>query len=70
MSDDQRGPATGQADELEALRRENRYLKTRNAELQSDVASLAGQAQRLREELERLHGRVAMRAPDPLSGGQ
>jgi cell division protein FtsB len=61
---------TGEAFDLDALQRENRYLKARNAELQSDIADLAADAQRLREELERLHGRVAMRRPDPLSGGQ
>ena len=61
---------TGEASGLEAAQRENRYLKARNAELQSDVASLAAEAQRLREELDRLHGRVALRRPNPLSGGQ
>jgi predicted nucleic acid-binding Zn-ribbon protein len=61
---------TSEASVLDALQRENRYLKARNAELQSDVTSLAGEAQRLREELERLHGRVALRRPNPLSGGQ
>ena len=61
---------TGQAAELEALQRENRYLKARNAELQADVESLAAEGQRAREALERLHGRVALRRPDPLSGGQ
>jgi len=55
---------------MDALQRENRYLKARNAQLQSDVTSLAAEAQRLREELERLHGRVALRRPNPLSGGQ
>ncbi|HEY8004534.1 MAG TPA: hypothetical protein VIE16_09920 [Phenylobacterium sp.] len=55
---------------MDALHRENRYLKGRNAELQADVASLSAEAQRLREALERLHGRVALRRPDPLSGGQ
>lgn len=58
------------AAELDALQRENRYLKARNAELQSDVTSLAAEGQRLREELERLHGRVALGRPNPLSGGQ
>lgn len=61
---------TGEVSALDALQRENRYLKARNAELQSDVTGLAAEAQRLREELERLHGRVAMRRPNPLSGGQ
>jgi cell shape-determining protein MreC len=61
---------TGEAPDLGALQRENRYLKARNAELQSDVSGLAAEAQRLREALERLHGRVALRQPNPLSGGQ
>jgi hypothetical protein len=61
---------TGEASDADALQRENRYLKGRNAELQADVASLAAEALRLREALERLHGRVALRRPDPLSGGQ
>jgi len=61
---------TGEASELDALQRENRYLKARNAELQSDVTSMAAESQRLQEELERLHGRVALRRPNPLSGGQ
>ena len=61
---------TAETSELAALQRENRYLKARNADLQSDVTSLAADNQRLREERERLHGRVALRRPDPLSGGQ
>jgi hypothetical protein len=61
---------TGETSDPDALQRENRYLKARNAELQADVASLTAEAQRVREALERLHGRVALRRPDPLSGGQ
>ena len=61
---------TSDAAELERLGRECRYLKQRNAELQSDVTSLAAENQRLREERERLHGRLATRPPNPLSGGQ
>lgn len=61
---------TDQRADLDSLMRENRYLKARNAELQSDISSLAAEAQRLREAMERLHGRVALRRPDPLGGGQ
>jgi cell division protein FtsB len=61
---------TGAAPDLAALQRENLYLKARNAELQADVASLAAEAQRAREALERLHGRTAPRPPNPLTGGQ
>jgi cell shape-determining protein MreC len=59
-----------EAAELDRLSRENSYLKTRNAQLQSDVTSLAAESQRLREELERIHGRRALRQPNPLNGGQ
>jgi cell shape-determining protein MreC len=61
---------SGEASDLDVLQRENRFLKARNAELQSDVISLGAEAQRLREELERLHGRAALRRPNPLSGGR
>jgi len=57
-------------EDLQALRRENDYLKRRNAQLQDDVTSLGGQVLRLQQELERLHGRRALATPDPLSGGQ
>jgi hypothetical protein len=53
-------------EEAQAMRRENDYLKSRNAQLQSDVTSLGGQVLRMQQELERLSGR----ASDPLSGGQ
>jgi hypothetical protein len=52
------------------LARENLYLRQRIAELQDDVSSLAAEGDRLRQTLERMHGRVAARRPDPLSGGQ
>jgi len=53
------------------LTRQNDYLKTRNAQLQDDVASLGAENTRLREELERIMGRRAARqAPNPMSGGQ
>jgi len=57
-------------EEDQALRRENDYLKRRNAQLQDDVTSLGGQVLRMQQELERLNGRRAMTPPDPLSGGQ
>ena len=57
-------------EDVQALRRENDYLKRRNAQLQDDVTSLGGQVLRLQQELERLHGRRAPATPDPLSGGQ
>ena len=52
------------------LERENAYLKTRVAQLQSDVQDLSAENGRLREERERLHGRRAASAPNPLGGGQ
>lgn len=54
----------------EALTRENTYLKARVAQLQSDVADLSAETDRLRQERERLHGRRAARAPNPLGSGQ
>ncbi|THD71504.1 hypothetical protein [Phenylobacterium sp.] len=52
------------------LERENLYLRQRVAQLTDDVSSLAAEADRLRQTLERMRGRVAARRPDPLSGGQ
>jgi predicted nucleic acid-binding Zn-ribbon protein len=57
-------------EEAQAMRRENDYLKSRNAQLQSDVTSLGGQVLRMQQELERLSGRHTGRVSDPLSGGQ
>jgi hypothetical protein len=54
----------------EDLQRENLYLRQRVAQLQSDVTDISAEAGRLREELERLHGRRAMRPPNPLGSGQ
>lgn len=54
----------------EDLERENAYLKLRVAQLTSDVADLSAETDRLRQERERLHGRQAARAANPLSGGQ
>jgi FtsZ-binding cell division protein ZapB len=57
-------------EEAQTLRRENDYLKRRNAQLQDDVTSLSGQLLRLQQDLERVSGRRATLSPDPLSGGQ
>jgi prefoldin subunit 5 len=54
----------------EDLVRENAYLKGRIAQLQSDVADVTAEATRLRQELERLHGRRTARPPNPLGSGQ
>jgi hypothetical protein len=52
------------------LERENAYLKSRLAQLQSDIQDLSAENGRLREERERLYGRRAARPPNPLGGGQ
>ena len=52
------------------LARENAYLRQRNAQLQDDVTTISAEAERLRQIVERLHGRTAARQPNPLSGGQ
>jgi hypothetical protein len=54
----------------ESLARENKYLRERNAQLQSDVAAIGAEASRLQQIVERLHGRTPQSAPNPLSGGQ
>lgn len=54
----------------EDLTRENVYLRQRNAQLQDDVAALSAEVERLRQIVERLHGRTPTRPPNPLSGGQ
>lgn len=57
-------------EESQLLRRENDYLKRRNAQLQDDVTSLGGQVLRMQQELERVSGRRAMQSPNPLASGQ
>jgi hypothetical protein len=52
------------------LGRENAYLRQRNAQLQDDLTALGAEVERLRQMVERLHGRTPTRRPDPLSGGQ
>lgn len=54
----------------EGVERENAYLRQRNAQLQGDVAALSAEVERLRQILERLHGRTPSHVPNPLSGGQ
>ena len=55
---------------LHELARQNGYLRERNAQLQDDIVALQAEAERLRQIVERLHGRSARSAPNPLSGGQ
>jgi hypothetical protein len=56
--------------DLTALRRENLYLRQRAVDLQSDLTDVTAESDRLRQMLERLHGRRPAQRPDPLSGGQ
>ena len=59
------------ADEaLSPVERENRYLKQRVAQLQSDVGDLNSEIDRLRQQLEHAGARREQRAPNPLGGGQ
>ncbi|WP_454717597.1 hypothetical protein [Caulobacter segnis] len=57
-------------EDAQAMRRENDYLKRRNAQLQNDVTSLGGQVLRMQQEMERLGGRHPGQAPNPLASGQ
>jgi prefoldin subunit 5 len=52
------------------LARENLYLRQRVAQLQEDVTSLSAESDRLRQTLERLHGRAAAQRPDPPGGAR
>lgn len=54
----------------EQLQAENAYLKKRVTQLQSDVMDISAEADRLRQERERLHGRRQAQAPNPLGSGQ
>jgi len=56
--------------EMQALRRENNYLKVRNAQLQADLTNVSAEAARLRQALERTGRRRLSATPNPLSGGQ
>jgi hypothetical protein len=55
--------------EMQAMRRENAFLKLRNAQLQADMADLSAEAERLRQTLERSGLRRAGATPNPLGGG-
>ena len=57
-------------DTLEALKRENAYLKQRNAQLQSDLTDIGAEVTRLTGILEQTAARRAEHRPNPLSGGQ
>jgi prefoldin subunit 5 len=48
---------------LESLTRENAYLRQRNAQLQEDLTALGAEAERLRQIVERLHGRTTTASP-------
>lgn len=57
--------------EIDQLRRENAYLKQRNAQLQADVTDVSAEVGRLQEALEHAHARrAANRPPSPLGGGR
>ena len=57
--------------EIQAVQRENAYLKTRVVELQADVADLSAEVERLRQRLEHAAAaRGGSRTPNPLGGGQ
>ena len=57
-------------EDAQALRRENDYLKRRNAQMQDDLTNLSGEVTRLRQQLDQMAGRRSSPTPDPLSGGQ
>jgi ABC-type phosphate transport system auxiliary subunit len=55
---------------VDTLERENAYLKQRNAQLQEDVTALTAEGERLRQILERLHGRSSAVGPDAVGRGR
>jgi hypothetical protein len=63
-------PLVTATEDDEALSRQNAYLRLRVAQLQDDVSAITAEAERLRQTLERLHGRTTRLAPNPLGGGQ
>ena len=56
--------------EIQAMHRQNLYLKARVAQLENDIVDLTAENGRLAEERERTHARRAARPPSPLGGGQ
>ncbi len=56
--------------ESDGVGRENAYLRQRNQQLQDEVTNLAAENERLRQIVERLHGRTPRAQPNPLGGGQ
>lgn len=50
------------------LARENAYLKQRVAQLSDDLVAIGAEAERLRQIVERLHGRNPSGAPKPSWG--
>jgi hypothetical protein len=58
-------------EEAQAIRRENEYLKLRNAQLTADLVDLTAETARMRQAIERTGARQSGRpAPNPLGGGQ
>lgn len=57
-------------DSPDSQARENAYLRLRNSQLQEDVTALLAEVARLRQIVERLHGRTPLTPANPLSGGQ
>lgn len=56
--------------EAQRLRNENAYLKTRCAQLQSEVTDLGAQLLSLQQRLERFDVRRSTTPPNPLAAGQ
>ena len=56
-------------EDAQVLRRENDYLKRRNAQMQDDLTNLSGEVTRLQQQLGQMTGRRPS-SPNPLSGGQ
>ena len=57
-------------EDAQALRRENDYLKRRNAQMQDDLTNLSGEVTRLQQQLGQMADRRSASPPNPLSGGQ
>lgn len=50
--------------------RENAYLRLRNQQLQDEITSLSADNERMRQIVERLHGRTPVQPSRPQGGGQ